>query len=69
MSGNAAVQAISQVVPSRVGMAVPGMFIPPVVMSRLEKTATYVKNPWLKAPTMVSSTSQMHNVVFIVGSG
>lgn len=37
-------------------MAVPGMFIPPVVMSRLEKTATYLKNPWLKAPTMVLLT-------------
>ena len=25
-----------------------GMFIPPVVMMNLEKSATYVKNPWLK---------------------
>lgn len=53
LSTNAAVEAIKQVVPSRVGMAVPGMFIPPVVMSSLEKTATYIKNPWLKAPTTV----------------
>jgi hypothetical protein len=34
-SGKAAVAAISQVVPSRVGMAAPAMFIPPVIMSRL----------------------------------
>ena len=53
LSSNAAIAAIQQVVPSRVGMAVPGMFIPPVVMSFLEKTSTYVKNPWLKAPTTV----------------
>jgi sideroflexin-1/3 len=55
-SSKAAVAAISQVVPSRIGMAVPGMFIPPVVMSILEKTKTFVKNPWLKAPTTVLLT-------------
>jgi sideroflexin-1/3 len=54
LSSNAAVSAISQVIPSRIGMAVPGMVIPPVIMSKLEKTATYIKNPWLKAPTTVS---------------
>ena len=37
-------------------MAVPAMFIPPVVMSRLEKTATFIKNPWLKAPATVLLT-------------
>ena len=37
-------------------MAVPGMFIPPVIMSRLERTATFIKNPWLKAPTTVLIT-------------
>jgi len=56
MSGVAAVQAIGQVVPSRVLMAVPGMFIPPVLMSRLEKTAMFIKNPWIKAPVTVSHT-------------
>jgi tricarboxylate carrier len=56
LSGNAAMAAISQVIPSRVGMAVPGMFIPPVVMSRLEKTAMFIKNPWLKAPATVALT-------------
>jgi hypothetical protein len=55
-SKNAAVAAVSQVVPSRVLMAVPGMFIPPVVMSRLEKTAFLMKNPWLKAPTTILLT-------------
>ena len=49
-------QAIAQVVPSRIGMAIPGMFIPPLVMSKLEKTATFVKNPWLKAPVTVVMT-------------
>jgi hypothetical protein len=34
-------------------MAIPGMVIPPLVMSRLEKTATLIKNPWLKAPLTV----------------
>jgi len=53
LSGNAAQAAILQVVPSRVGMAAPAMFIPPLVMSRLEKTASFIKNPWLKAPATV----------------
>lgn len=55
-SSNAAMAAIQQVVPSRIGMAIPGMFIPPVLMSRLEKTATFIKNPWLKAPVTVALT-------------
>eukprot|EP01033_Poteriospumella_lacustris_P005754 gene5754-4120_t len=55
-SPNAAKAAIQQVVPSRIGMAIPGMFIPPMVMSRLEKTAAFVKNPWLKAPVTVALT-------------
>lgn len=57
LSGNAAVAAIKQVVPSRVGMAAPAMFIPPLVMNRLERTAAFIKNPWLKAPTTVSQSS------------
>lgn len=43
----------------RIGMAVPGMFIPPLIMSRLEKTATFIKNPWLKAPATVLMTGLM----------
>jgi hypothetical protein len=56
LSGIAAQHAIAQVVPSRIGMAVPGMFIPPLVMSRLEKSAAFIKNPWLKAPATVLLT-------------
>lgn len=56
LSSNAAVAAIQQVVPSRVGMAAPAMFIPPLVMNKLEKTATFIKNPWLKAPATVLLT-------------
>lgn len=56
LSSNAAMSAIQQVVPSRVGMAAPAMFIPPVIMSKLEKTATFIKNPWLKAPATVLLT-------------
>ena len=56
LSGKAAVSAITQVIPSRVGMAAPAMFIPPLVMSRLEKTTTFIKNPWLKAPATVILT-------------
>lgn len=35
-------------------MAAPGMIIPPLIMSKLEKTAAFIKNPWLKAPVTVS---------------
>jgi len=56
LSSNAAMSAIQQVVPSRVGMAAPAMFIPPVIMSKLEKTAAFIKNPWLKAPATVLLT-------------
>jgi len=41
------------VIPSRVAMAAPGMIIPPLIMARLEKTAAFIKNPWLKAPVTV----------------
>jgi len=56
VSANAAIAAVSQVVPSRVGMAAPAMFIPPLIMARLEKTASFIKNPWLKAPVTVLLT-------------
>ena len=52
----AAVSAISMVIPSRVAMAIPVMAIPPLIMSRLERTAAFVKNPWLKAPATVLLT-------------
>ena len=54
LSGKAAVQAISQVIPSRILMSVPGLTLPGIILSKLEKNAMYIKNPWLKAPTAVS---------------
>jgi sideroflexin-1/3 len=57
LSTNAAISAISQVIPSRIGMAVPGMMIPPIAMSFLEKTPSFMKNPWLKAPATVREKS------------
>jgi len=56
LSTSAALAALQQVIPSRIGMAVPGMFIPPVIMSKLDRTATFIKNPWLKAPVTVLLT-------------
>ena len=53
-STNAASAALMQVIPSRVGMAAPAMFIPPLIMAKLEKTAAFIKNPWLKAPATVN---------------
>lgn len=53
LSSVAAIEAIKQVIPSRILMAVPGMMIPPIVMSKLERTRTFTNNPWLKAPTTV----------------
>uniref|UniRef100_A0A3Q3LLP1 Sidoreflexin n=1 Tax=Labrus bergylta TaxID=56723 RepID=A0A3Q3LLP1_9LABR len=44
-SANAAKQAIIQVVVSRIGMAVPAMAIPPVIMNALEKRAFMKVNP------------------------
>jgi tricarboxylate carrier len=55
-SSQAAVMAVSQVVPSRILMASPGMIIPPLVMNKLEQTAFLVRNPWLKAPLTVLMT-------------
>jgi hypothetical protein len=43
-----------QVVPSRIGMAAPAMFIPPMIMSRLERTSFLKARPFLGAPIMVS---------------
>jgi hypothetical protein len=54
-SSKAAKSAIEQVVPSRILMAAPGMIIPPIIMNKLEKTPTFIKNPWLKAPVTVLS--------------
>ncbi|CAN9499783.1 unnamed protein product [Ophioblennius macclurei] len=52
-SANAAKQAIMQVVVSRIGMAVPAMAIPPVIMNALEKRAFLKRFPVLNAPVQV----------------
>ncbi|TSW48784.1 Sideroflexin-1 [Bagarius yarrelli] len=52
-SANAAKQAIVQVVVSRIGMAVPAMAIPPIIMNALEKKAFMKRFPVLNAPVQV----------------
>ncbi|XP_062852140.1 sideroflexin-3 [Trichomycterus rosablanca] len=52
-STNAAQKAIVQVVVSRIGMAVPAMAIPPVIMNALEKKAFMKRFPVLNAPVQV----------------
>jgi hypothetical protein len=52
----AAQSAVATVVPSRILMAVPGMFLPPLLMSYLEKKPMLKQRPYLAAPLMVLST-------------
>lgn len=52
-SPSAAKQAIVQVVVSRIGMAVPAMAIPPVIMNALEQRAFMKRFPVLNAPVQV----------------
>ncbi|XP_051883589.1 sideroflexin-3 [Pristis pectinata] len=52
-SVKAAQQAIVQVVVSRIGMAIPAMAIPPVIMNALEKRAFLKRFPVFNAPTQV----------------
>uniref|UniRef100_A0A8C2NZB6 Sidoreflexin n=1 Tax=Capra hircus TaxID=9925 RepID=A0A8C2NZB6_CAPHI len=52
-SANAAKQAITQVVVSRILMAAPGMAIPPFIMNALEKKAFLKRFPWMSAPVQV----------------
>uniref|UniRef100_A0A673TTB5 Sideroflexin-1 n=2 Tax=Suricata suricatta TaxID=37032 RepID=A0A673TTB5_SURSU len=52
-SANAARQAITQVVISRILMAAPGMAIPPFIMNTLEKKAFLKRFPWMSAPIQV----------------
>ncbi|GFO36857.1 sideroflexin [Plakobranchus ocellatus] len=53
-SKRAATSAISQVVVSRIIMAMPGMMIPPFIMNSLEKKPFLKRMPWLNAPIQVS---------------
>lgn len=52
----AAKQAVAQVIPSRILMAVPAMFIPPVALLQLEKTSLLKKFPAFRAPITVALT-------------
>ncbi|CAL8082325.1 unnamed protein product [Orchesella dallaii] len=53
VSANAANEGIFQVVLSRIGMAVPGMVFPPIVMDRLERRGVLSRYPMLGAPLQV----------------
>ncbi|CAF4493106.1 unnamed protein product, partial [Didymodactylos carnosus] len=53
-SSNAAKKAISQVVLSRIGMAVPGMIIPPIIMNFLEKKEFMRRRTWLNSPIQIA---------------
>jgi sideroflexin-1/3 len=55
-SKTAAMQAVAQVVPSRILMAVPSMLFPPMVMNTLEKGPLLRKHPMLAAPITVLLT-------------
>jgi tricarboxylate carrier len=46
--------AISQVIMSRIGMAVPGMLLPPFIMDHLEKKGVLKKYPWINLPFQVA---------------
>lgn len=52
-SSKAAKKAIAQVVLSRIGMAVPGMIIPPIIMNSLEKKPFMRRRPWLNSPIQI----------------
>ncbi|KAL7685107.1 putative tricarboxylate/iron carrier [Plasmopara halstedii] len=55
-SKRAAAEAVAQVVPSRILMATPGMFIPPLVMSKLEQRPLFRNNKVVNALTMIGLT-------------
>jgi len=50
----AARQGLSMVVASRVGMALPGMVMIPIVMNSLDRRGTLKKVPWAAAPLQVA---------------
>lgn len=52
-SSEAAKSAIAQVVLSRIGMAVPGMIIPPIIMNALEQKPFMRRRPWLNSPIQI----------------
>lgn len=52
-SSEAAKKAITEVVLSRIGMAVPGMIIPPIIMNTLEQKPFMRRRPWLNSPIQI----------------
>ncbi|XP_041476565.1 sideroflexin-1-like [Lytechinus variegatus] len=58
-SKKAAKSAITQVVISRICMAMPGMVIPPFIMNRLDKGTLLKRYPYLNAPIQVSLVGLM----------
>jgi len=50
----AARQGISMVVLSRIGMAMPGMVLIPIIMNKLDQRGLFRRMPWLNAPLQVS---------------
>ncbi|KAI6654714.1 Sideroflexin-1-like [Oopsacas minuta] len=55
-SKKAAVKAIFQVVVSRIGMAAPGMIIPPLFMNWAEQNGIWKRYPWAPAPIQIIFT-------------
>ena len=53
-SSQAAKKAITEVVLSRIGMAVPGMIIPPIIMNTLEQKPFMRRRPWLNSPIQIA---------------
>jgi len=58
-SKEAAKSSLFQVVPSRILMAMPAMFVPPLIMQRLERTALLKARPILRAPLTILLTGTM----------
>ncbi|XP_063963533.1 sideroflexin-1-like [Lytechinus pictus] len=58
-SKKAAKSAITQVVISRICMAMPGMLIPPFIMNQLDKGTFLKRYPYLNAPIQVSLVGLM----------
>ncbi|OQR80274.1 sideroflexin-3-like [Tropilaelaps mercedesae] len=58
-SPTAAKRAISMVVLSRIGMASPGMIVPPLFMNALEKKGFFLRYPWANAPMSVGLAGLM----------
>lgn len=57
-STRAAELGIVQVITTRIVMAAPGIFIPPMIVARLARTKAFVKHhSWLRPATVIASTA------------